>query len=96
MAAALHCPYHRRRRCRLGHELGGDAAASELLGALVYAIDAQKEVGAPEALRALLAPAASSSAAAAAVVTRRTAQLKPPPSRVMSGGPAAVPFVTYL
>lgn len=66
---------------RLEAERGPDAAASALLGAVVFAINAQQEAGAPAALRTMLAPAAS---VAAAVLTH--AQQRKPPTRLPLSG----------
>lgn len=57
-----------------------------LLGAVVFALDAQQEAGAPAALRAMLAPAAS----CAAAVLQAAAAAKPPPRLALSGLMAAL------
>jgi hypothetical protein len=63
-----------------------------LLGAVVFAIDAQQEPGAPAALRSMLAPAAS---VAAAVLTH-TQQQKLPPRLALSGEAAQLPAAKQM
>ena len=72
--------------CRLEREKGAEAAAAALLGAVVFALDAQQEAGAPAALRSMLAPAAS----VAAAVIGHAQQQKPARRLELSGAiPAA-------
>lgn len=65
----------RPRCCRLERQRGAEAAAAALLGAVVFALDAQQEAGAPAALRAMLGPAASVGAALVQHGARQKAKL---------------------
>jgi hypothetical protein len=71
---------------RLEQERGSEVALAALLGAIVFAIDAQQEPGAPAALRAMLAPAAS---VAAAILAHAQAE-KAPPRLALAGLMAAL------
>lgn len=71
---------------RLASERGAEAATAALLGAAIFAMDAQQEAGAPAALRAMLAPAA----AVAAAVLQHAAGQKGPPRLALTGLMAAL------
>jgi hypothetical protein len=82
--ACMYCYNKTCRRCpccRLEREKGVEAAAAALLGAVVFALDAQQEAGAPAALRSMLAPAAS----VAAAVIGHAQQQKPARRLELSG-----------